>query len=253
MNLPAFFASSSRLFRRTLAAAAGLALTSLSFAATVQINFGNNSSTGWNNVTSAIGQSDTGTLADLIDSTGAITAIDLAMNARYNSVNTNGASSGTSVNGFGIPDAIAATSLFGNSVAFAGVTATQPTFTLSNLDKSLAYTFTVYASRVGVSATEKRTGVYTATGLNTVSGTVDAANNTSVTLTLLNVRPDASGNIVFSMTAAADNNSGNKFVHLNALTLTSATPVPEPSSVAVLIGTGALLVAVIARRPRATR
>lgn len=233
---------------RLLAVGACLALPFACYAEIIQINFGTAVSiTGWNNVpASGIGATNTGGLANLVNNLGDVTTVNFTMNARFGGTNTNGASSTTAVNNLGIPDEVAATSLYGNAVAFNGITTPNPTFTLSNLDPNSVYTFTVYASRM--SAGDNRTGTYTATGLNIVTGDLNASNNTSLTLMLLDVRPDAQGNIVFDMKQTAGvNNNGNLFTYLNALTLT-ASPVPEPSSAAALAGAAALL-HIATRRP----
>lgn len=233
---------------RSLAAGTCLALAPACFAETIQINFGTPVSlAGWNNVpASGIGTTNTGGLANLVNSAGTITSVNFTMNARFGGTNTNGASSTTVVNNLGIPDAVAATSLYANAVAFNGITTPNPTFTLSNLDPGSFYTFTVYASRMAVS--DNRTGTYTATGLNIVSGDLNASNNASLTLTLLNVRPNAEGTIVFDIQEATGvNTNGNGFTYLNALTLASS-PVPEPSSAAALAGAAALI-HIATRRP----
>ncbi|MFH1499062.1 MAG: hypothetical protein ABII82_14695 [Verrucomicrobiota bacterium] len=217
-------------------------------ASTLQLNFGAAASlTGWNDITTAIGSSPTGTLANLVDSTGAATDVSFAMNARFNGTNTNGPTTGN--HSFGIPDAVIASSLYGNSVTFNNAIAENPTFTLSGLDQDLAYTFVVYASRMSVG--DDRSGTYTATGLNTVSGVLNASGNTSLTLTLLNVRPDASGNIVFDITQTEGvNNNTYRFTYLNALTLSGSSVIPEPSAAAALTGGVTLLLAGVHRHRR---
>lgn len=226
-------------------AALGLALVStISHAATININFGiASAANGWNNVPSTTGTSVGEGLTNLIDSSGEATLVDLTINARFGGTNQNG----PTTQSFGIPSDVSASSLYGNGIAFNGIVSPNPTFTLSDLDPGLVYTFTVYASRTGVS--DNRTGTYTATGLNTVSGQLNASNNTSLTLALLEVRPDASGNIVFELEPHADNNNGNRFIYLNALTIESASLIPEPAAAAGLAGATTLLLACV-RRPR---
>lgn len=231
---------------RSLTAVLGFALAATTTLATTwQINFGNAVSlTGWNDVAAAIGQVNGSSLNDLVDSNGDSTSMDLTINARFSSVNTNGATTQT----FGIPSSVSASSFYGNAVDYNGITSPNPTFTLSSLNPSLVYTFTIYASRT--SAGDNRTGTYTATGLNTVSGELNAANNTSLTLMLLDVTPDASGNIVFDLKPHASNTNGNKFIYLNALSIESASLIPEPSVIGAMIGAGALLAAGMRRRRR---
>ena len=61
----------------------------------------------------------------------------------------------------------------------------------SNLNPAVAYSFTFYASRTGVS--DIRDARYTATGATGGSAVLDAANNTSNVVTVADIYPTTNG------------------------------------------------------------
>jgi len=91
-------------------------------------------------------------------------------------------------------------------------------FTLSGLNTSLYYHFEIIASRNGVS--DNRESQYTATGLTSDVALLDAANNSGTTVTINNIQPDASGNIVLALQKGAGNTNGSGFSYLGAFILT---------------------------------
>jgi hypothetical protein len=196
----------------------------------------------------------------LVDSTGAAAGFTLTMDANSNSSfntsvgNANGATTYTYTNAAGVagqvlPSSASANSLFGNTEAFGGQTNRNPVLTFGGLSTDFTYTFTVFASRVSVA--DVRSGLYTATGLNSDSGVLDASNNSTVAIHLRDIVPAANGTITFSMLEAGTNTSANSFVYLNALMITStASAIPEPGSFAALAGLGALGVVALRRRAR---
>lgn len=189
----------------------------------------------WNNLTQQI----ISTPRSLVDSTGASSGIsvtlDTALKYTYVAQNFNG-----------LPEQVASDFIFGHDGAPA-----NPTFTFSGLSAGYTYSFSVYAVRLD--KTDIRSGLYTATGANTKSGVLDASGNTSNVLVLSNVTPDANGSITFSMMKANTNNSADAgqagYFQLNGLVI-EATPssIPEPSTVTVFLGLGALACVVIQRR-----
>ena len=93
--------------------------------------------------------------------------------------------------------------------------------TLSGLDASKYYSFTIFASRTGV--TDNRETLYTLTGNGAAKMvTLDPANNTSKVAKLDSIRPDAAGIITFKCEAGVNNNSSNKFFFLGAMKITIA-------------------------------
>lgn len=91
---------------------------------------------------------------------------------------------------------------------------TTAAFTLTGLDPALFYSFEIFASRAGVS--DVREALYTITGTNSDTGTLDAVNNTSNTVHINNIQPDASGNIVLSMAKGSGNTNGAGYCYIGA-------------------------------------
>ena len=93
--------------------------------------------------------------------------------------------------------------------------------TFSDLSTSNFYQFEIIASRDGVG--DNRDSEYTATGLNSGTASLDAANNTSNTVTITDIQADASGNIVLSLQKGAGNTNGSGFAYLGAIKLTETS------------------------------
>ncbi len=220
-------------------------LPSLGQAATELIDFGASGRqttvgpTGlfWNNVTEINGGNVLAPV-NLIDTTSAPTGITLLVTSRFNGTNTDGTTASTLY-----PSSVSSDSLFGNTgTGFNGIEALNPTFTLSGLTVGVPYDFTFYASRGGVS--DVRTTDYFVSG--SINGTtkLNVANNINNSVSVFGITPTAAGEITISLSAAADNTNGNKFIYLGALEIQS---VPEPGS-AVLIAGGAALILLRKRR-----
>lgn len=185
-------------------------------------------------------------VSNATDSTGSATGISLA---------TMGFNPGSNGNGTLAPTGAAAIfdvlatkdNLFGHIQPFSpNPSLPMGTLTFSGLDASggTSYSFDFFASRTGVG--DNRSTIYSVSGLNSGSATLDAANNTSNLGTVLGIIPDGSGNITVNITAAAANNNANGFFYIGALRLTTAA-VPEPSAAAFL---GLALIAPLSRRRR---
>lgn len=227
-----------RFFRTTVfSGAAALAIPSL-HAATVLVDFGGTNATGnWNGISNAV----SGSVANAIDDTGASTGITIAITSRFNAINTDGTSSGAAP----YPSFATADSFYGNALAPFN---SQPiiansTVTFSNLAIGTAYSFTFYASRMGVS--DNRTSRYTLTGAGSPQfGELDASNNIGNSVTVSNVLPNVSGVITLDVGAGTGNTNPTGFYYLGAVEIHS---VPEPgSALLVLSATG--LVAIRRRR-----
>lgn len=129
----------------------------------------------------------------LVDSTGAATGVSVTSNTtlQYTYVAQNFS---------GLPESISSDFVFGQDGA-----AANPSFTFTGLDSNYTYTFSVYALRHN--QTDIRSGLYTAAGADTKSGTLNASNNTGTVLVLSNVTPAANGTITFSVLKDVTNNS----------------------------------------------
>jgi len=140
---------------------------------------------------------------------------------------------GTNTNGSTTPTGDAAEfapaggdSVYGCNVTFSGNLAPKGLMRFDGLNTNVAYTFTMYASRMGV--TDVRDVEYTLAGAQTNSVVLDAANNASEVVVISNVYPDASGQIDFSMVSGPDNNNSYSFFYLSAMKIEY---VPEVAAV----------------------
>lgn len=172
----------------------------------------------YNNVVNN-GPEDPNILVQVIDSTGAETGITLTVNDVFHGTNT----AGTPTPSADIPFPARATqdSFYGEEVEFEGVT--QPTggFILDGLNPDLTYSFEIFASRIGVLATDTRESLYTIVGLDgqEYTAVLDVANNTSEIAEILNVQPTAEGTLTFTAESGVNNNTTEKFYYLGAIRL----------------------------------
>jgi hypothetical protein len=182
---------------------------------TVLIDFGDPTSMApagsYNNATDP---SDiVGTIA-LINDTGASSGFTYQLTDKFHSlVNNNGTTAPTG--SAAIFDAEATRdNFFGNDVLFSGETEPAGAFTLTGLDNAKFYSFEVFASRTGVA--DNREALYTIVGANTVSGSLDAANNTSNTVLINNVQPSG-GAITFTVEGGVNNTNSTGFFYIGAV------------------------------------
>jgi hypothetical protein len=193
----------------------------------------------WNNITPTIGQSDTGSLFDVVTTTNVVTDVDFLMISRFNGPNENGTTVSTVY-----ADNATRDSLFGNTEVFGGFSNITPIFKFAALDPSLSYTFKFYASRTGVS--DNRTTDYTVSGSVSGTASLNVANNINNFVTVSDIFPTAGGEITISLLPNAANNNSNHFTYLGVLEMQA---VPEPVS-GLMLGIGALALGF--RRKRAS-
>jgi hypothetical protein len=174
----------------------------------------------WNNITEIIGTSGSGQLSNLVTTWGASADIGLAMISRFNGANQNGTLASTV-----FPPNATRDSLFGNTEPFGGQSNLFPSFKLTRLNPARTYTFTFYASRLGV--TDNRETGYTVVGQNSGWAVLDASNNQDATVMVPAIIPDALGEITISLAPTTNNNSPNHFTYLGAMRV-DAVPQQEP-------------------------
>lgn len=92
----------------------------------------------------------------------------------------------------------------------------------SNLIQNVAYTFTFYASRVGVS--DVRTALYTVTGANSGSTTLDAANNSTQVATVADIYPSPDGTVTLRVEEGTPNTP--RLYYISAMKITYTEPPP---------------------------
>jgi len=142
---------------------------------------------------------------------------------------------GTNANGSPAPTSEAAEfapagpdSVYGCEVIFNGNLAANGLMRFDGLNTNVAYTFTMYASRMGVS--DIRDAEYKLVGAQTNSAVLDAANNDSDVVIISNVYADVTGQIDFSMVSGPANNNSYRFFYLSAMKIEYIPPVIELKS-----------------------
>ena len=155
----------------------------------------------WNNF-NALPNVNAG-ITNLLDETGAASGINITILDQFTGANNVGAVTG---NNSGVyPDAVMKTFFFDQS-------STDRRIQLSGLSATRKYNLVFFGSRTSVS--DNRNTTYSAGGQ---SVTLNAASNTSNTVQINGLAPDASGNIVFTVRQA----SGSVAAYLNALVIQS--------------------------------
>jgi hypothetical protein len=203
-----------------------LALSPSSPAAVILVDFGSPvllTTGNWNNVAYSGADNPFSNLGlNLIDNTGAATGFKLDTVSTLLSSNTSGADTTST----GFPSTATADSFF-----FTG--SNTITLTLTNLDPSLQYTFSFYASRM--SAGETRITQYEVVGGNhTESTQLNASDNVNTIVSLSGFAPNANNEITINVSRV----SGG-YGYLGVLQI-ETSPIPEPSTLGLLGGLTAL-------------
>ncbi len=174
---------------------------------------------------------------NVIDSTGASTGASLSANGFYTGGNPNGTMTPGGAAAANFVSTATQDSMFTHVGAFGGQ-ATNPkgTIVLSGLNDSTAYSFTFFASRMGV--TDNRETKYTVTGSSSNFALLNASGNTSNIASVAGIFPNA-GSITIDVEAGPANNNGQtKFSYIGAMRV-DYTPVPEPTALS-LVGLASL-------------
>lgn len=155
----------------------------------------------WNNF-NALPNVNAG-ITNLTDETGAASGINITVLDQFTGANNLGAVTGSNSGVY--PDAVMKTFFFDQSN-------TDRRIQLSGLSAARKYNLVFFGSRASVS--DNRNTTY---GVNGTTVTLNAASNTSNTVQLNGLTPDASGNIVFTVRQA----TGSLAAYLNALVIQS--------------------------------
>jgi len=186
----------------------------------IKVNFGLSvvSDPAWNSITPGNKM-----LTSLKDASGNATEISMVLSDNFNGTNTSGASSTTTV--LDMPSDVSKSCLWGYALGNFENQALQPTggFAISHLNKNLAYDFTFFGSRSGSS--DNRETAYTLTGKYTYTGYLNAASNSSNTVTVKNVRPNGNGQILLTVSPGEENTNVNRFYYINAMQIEGYEPV----------------------------
>lgn len=174
----------------------------------------------WNNTNKPPFQDDV--FANLKDSTLATTPITLTIMTRWQDVSGFNTSGVNTNNNSGIyPDNVMRSAYFSN----AGV---KQTIKISGLTggADVKYNFTFFGSRCCVN--DNRTSIYT---INGASVALNAASNSTNTVQLTNVVPDANGEVLLDINSAP----GANFSYLNAMVIQASfepqTPPSKPTNI----------------------
>lgn len=171
----------------------------------------------WNNVASNVDQQSGISIADMIDYTGASTGASLVLDDVFHGYNLSGDTNPTTtpITAFNAAPTATADNLYGEDVASAGITEPTGGFTLSGLDPTKYYSFSIFAARAGVS--DNREAEYIISGFNSGSGLLNATNNTSNVVEILNIQPTVGGQITFTAQPGPNNTNANGFYYLGVI------------------------------------
>lgn len=166
----------------------------------------------------SVGVSSPVALKDYV--TGATTSIKLATTAPFKSAYTNSQTYPTTL---GIPQSSAADLFYGS-----GQTAILE---LSGLDKSIAYDFTFFSSRMNASGSLETQ--FKVVGYSTKTVVLEAVNNTSKTITVTGIKPNSEGKIRIETNKGPKNtnSSGNywfNYMRVAGAASTTTEPAPTP-------------------------
>jgi hypothetical protein len=171
----------------------------------------------WNNVTPAVGASDSGRLLNAVTVANTSTTIGLSMIRRFNGANENGTLTSTL-----FPTDATRDSLYGNTELWGGLTDIFPSFKLTGLNVSMTYNLMFYASRTGV-GDNRETG-YSVVGSSSNFVAFNAANNSNGFTNATGIAPSAGGEITISLAPTAANNNVYHFTYLGVLRVDPVRP-----------------------------
>jgi hypothetical protein len=164
----------------------------------------------------------------LIDDNGDDTGMTLKItDPFYNGFNTNGP---TSVSGDAtvFPGTATSDNFFGHTLDWGSVAANpKGVFTITGLNPQKYYSFTIFASRMGVSDNrEAKYSIEAKSGI--MSQTLNSSDNSTKVANITNVQSNTSGEITFTVEASENNNNSTKFFYIGAMKLSI---IDEPNAV----------------------
>ncbi len=169
----------------------------------VQLDFGGSSSDlRWNNI-----QQTTTTIPGLTTLSGDITGIGFEIIDAFDNVNLQG----TQNPQISYPSEVTFDSLYGSNDNALSV------FKLTGLEVSTTYALQLFASRMRVS--DNRQSLYRVEGASVQTATLNVHNNDSEQVRLI-VTPNASGELIISVSAGPNNNNSVAYYYMGALTIT---------------------------------
>lgn len=120
-----------------------------------------------------------------------------------------------------MPQDVSKTFVWGYAAGKFGNRQPKPTggYTLSHMNPDLKYDITIFSSRAN--SAELRETTFVVQGEDSYSESLEAANNTSNTIVIKNVRPTQDGKIAIMAMPGIHNTHNNRFYYLNAIVLKS--------------------------------
>ncbi|QYY37280.1 PEP-CTERM sorting domain-containing protein [Ruficoccus sp. ZRK36] len=188
----------------------------------------------WNNVPNITFADDTELVANMVDTSGTPTGIKLTMTNAAIAATSSGSESSTLY-----PSTATADTYYDSTSGDAKIE-----FEFSNLDTDKTYSFTIYASRTGLST--NRSALYTITGSNTGSGSLNPTENVNNTITISGITPTEGGIITLTAVPDASNADPQKVFYIGVMEITAS--VPESSSTGLVLALGALSFILFKRR-----
>lgn len=185
----------------------------------------------WNNTNKKPALNDV--FPNLKDNQGRTTNMGMTILTPWQNINgganTNNQGANTGGNSGVYPDAVMVTNWWTTTV--------KQTFRMTGLDPQYKYTFTFFGSRAGIS--DARIADYT---IGTTTVTLNATNNSTQTVSIPDVRPDAGGGIDVDLVASA----GSQYAYINAMVITAnfddeSAPAKPGNFAARLISNGVRL------------
>lgn len=183
----------------------------------------------WNNVRANFARFEGNVMTDLVNTRGEIVPDwSLEIVSPFNGDNTNGTTASPLY-----PVDATRDSLYGNTASFNGLENVTPIFKLTGLTPGVPVDFSFFASRM-LEPAENRETVYTVTGANEKTASLDPANNLTNTAEVAGVLPTPEGEITISLTPGPNNVNANLFTYLGVMKVTPRAADPGGEEVTML-------------------
>ena len=181
----------------------------------IYIDFGDASTVtpgNCNNITSTYGR-----IYNAINDNGEFTRVDIEITDRFNGVDPNGTQ--TPHPALELPQETTRDSFYGNDVLFDGRIEPTAQIVISDLDPSMSYGLSFFASRMGVS--DNCQTQYTISGKDTFIETLylNPANNTDADVQTRPIQPTVEGDITIDIQKGPGNNNSYGFIYLGSITI----------------------------------
>ena len=177
---------------------------------TIYLDCGSALSAGnYNNLDNAVSSS----VGNMINSQGESTGISVTIHDAFTGINTGGTSSpDPSVE---LLSTATSDNFFGSVIEHEGIIEPTGGFTLSGLDYHSLYSFSFFASRMGVG--DNREAKYKVTGMETDSVLLDASNNTTNVAVIDEIQPLVDGTITIDVSPGPSNDNSKNYYYIGAI------------------------------------